>query len=81
MHDVMEIPRLQGLVTYSARNPRALGAPVSPAPMVDGVVVIARRRRVDGLVRRIGRERDCIVVESGREGWVWCSLKWRLVIL
>lgn len=43
-----------------------MGAPVSPAPIVDAVDVIVRMRAgVDAETRRIGRERDCMVDVRG----------------
>lgn len=51
-------------VTHSARNPLGFGAPVSPSPILRGVVERARRGEVVAVVvrvgvsRRSGRERD-----------------------
>lgn len=67
MHDVIEF-RPVAATTYSARKPLALGEPVSPAPMVDEVVVRGRRRKgVVAEARMIGRERDCMMCWS----WMW----------
>ena len=58
-----KFPRSPHSSTHSAKKPRALGAPVSPAPMVDGVVVRERMKRgVDPEARMSGRERDCMVM-------------------
>ena len=55
---------------YSDRKPRGLGAPVSPAAMMSGVVV--KDRRADGVVaRRMGRvSADCMMARwRGRSQW------------
>lgn len=78
MHDVME-SRGRNAATYSAKKPRALGAPVSPAPMVDGVVVSDRMKRgIDAEVRMSGRERDCMVKLKLKlvGGWVMRYSSW-----
>lgn len=56
-------PRSQRRSTYCAEKPCVLGAPVSPAPMVDRVVVRDRTKRgVDAEARMRGRERKCMVM-------------------
>lgn len=49
---------------YSSRKPRDLGAPVSPAAMMDGVT--EKNRRMPGVdVTRVGRRSDCMMGSGG----------------
>jgi hypothetical protein len=70
----MDVPRGRIAATYSAKKPRALGAPVSPAPIVVGVVVRDRMKRgVDAEARMSGRQRVCMVMLDLKlevDGWV-----------
>ena len=56
--------------TYSARKPRGLGAPVSPAPIVDAADVKDRRIAGEDVMRRGRTSAECMVGNGGVEGEV-----------
>ena len=59
-------------LTYSARKPRGLGAPVSPAAMTEGIAENDLQVAGTAVTRRIGRVRaDCMVWSSGVSGAGW----------